>query len=169
LDLTRRVHRRLGLELDDHTLEQYARCCHQAVHKLFRPADGVHDVLRKVSAAGYALGLVSNTFMISKVLDEELQAEGLLDYFGARVYSCDVGYLKPHPKIFQTALDRLGVTAAETMFVGDLIDVDVKGAARLGMTTVLVAPNGGPSGRRRRPDHVVRGVSEVPRLLPRCG
>jgi putative hydrolase of the HAD superfamily len=168
LDLTRRVHRRMGLELDQPTLEQYARCCHRVIHKSFRPAPGVHDALRRIHRAGYRIGLVSNTFMISKVLDEELQAAGLLDVFSARIYSCDVGYLKPHPRIFRAALDALGANAAESMFVGDLLNVDVKGAARLGMTTVLVAPNGRVPAGRHHPDHVVRQVSEVPELLADC-
>ncbi len=165
LDLTYKLHRRLGLELDDETLEQYARCCHQAIHGSFKPASGTPQTLRMVREAGYPIGLVSNTFMISKVLDEELAAAGLLDYFRVRVYSCDVGYMKPHPKIFQVALDGMGVKAEESMFVGDLIDVDVRGAARLGMTAVLVAPDGQVPHRRYRPDHVVRQISEVPDLL----
>ncbi len=168
LDLTHRVHRRMGLELDQPTLEQYARCCHRVIHESFRPAPGVHDTLRRIHRAGHQIGLVSNTFMISKVLDEELQAAGLLDFFSVRVYSCDVGYLKPHPRIFRAALDALGADAAESMFVGDLVNVDIKGAARLGMTTVLVASNGQAPAGRHQPDHVVREISEVPRLLPGC-
>jgi len=51
--------------------------------------------------------------------------------------SCEVGYLKPHPRIFQHALDALGVGPEETVMVGDSLRADVGGAKALGMTAVL--------------------------------
>jgi putative hydrolase of the HAD superfamily len=43
---------------------------------------------------------------------------------------------KPHPVIFERALDALGVEAERTLFVGDRLYEDVRGAGELGMTTV---------------------------------
>ncbi|MHC4092464.1 MAG: HAD family hydrolase [Planctomycetota bacterium] len=168
LRLIREKHRKWGITLDREAAEQYARTCHQPFRKIFNAAPGVHEMLRRVHAAGYTIGLVSNTFMLSQVMDEDLDAEGLLDYFACRIYSCDVGLMKPHPRIFEAALQRLGVPASETMFVGDLIDVDIKGAKRVGMTTVLKVADGRVPPGRYRPDHVIRRITEVPALLPRC-
>jgi putative hydrolase of the HAD superfamily len=42
---------------------------------------------------------------------------------------------KPHPAIFQRALDELGVAAERTLFVGDSLATDLGGAAALGMRT----------------------------------
>ena len=168
LDLIVRTHRKMGIELDDASAEQYARQCHQPIRRVFNAAPGAHETVRRVREGGYLVGLVSNTFMISKALEEDLQAAGMLDLFDARVWSCDVGYAKPHPIIFRVALDRLGVTAAETMFVGDLIEVDIKGAKGLGMTTVLKVPDGRLPPGRYRPDHVIRRITEVPALLGHC-
>ena len=42
---------------------------------------------------------------------------------------------KPHPAIFERALEALGVRAERTLFVGDSLAVDIAGAAALGMRT----------------------------------
>ncbi len=51
------------------------------------------------------------------------------------VFSSEVGWRKPHPAIFERALDALGVEPARTLFVGDTLATDVAGAAALGLHT----------------------------------
>ncbi|MBI2216275.1 MAG: HAD-IIA family hydrolase [Candidatus Rokubacteria bacterium] len=53
---------------------------------------------------------------------------------------------KPEPPLFEIALRRLGVGAPEAAMVGDSIPSDVVGARRVGMRTVLYAPDGVPPG-----------------------
>src|SRR5262249_60376306 len=53
---------------------------------------------------------------------------------------------KPEPPLFELALSRMGVSETEAVMVGDSVDSDVRGARRVGMTTVLFAPDGGPGG-----------------------
>jgi len=48
------------------------------------------------------------------------------------------GRVKPHPTIFQAALDVLGVAAADAVMVGDSLEEDVEGARALGMRAILV-------------------------------
>jgi putative hydrolase of the HAD superfamily len=71
----------------------------------------------------------------------ELTEYGLDGFFGVVTISSDVGYLKPHPKIFQHALDALGVAAEETMMVGDSLRCDVAGAKGLGLVAVWKRPH----------------------------
>jgi putative hydrolase of the HAD superfamily len=47
-----------------------------------------------------------------------------------------VGKRKPHPAIFERALEALEVAPADSVFVGDRLLEDVRGAGELGMTTV---------------------------------
>ena len=73
---------------------------------------------------------------------------------------------KPEPWLYQEALRRLGVAAAQAAMVGDRPDTDIKGAAALGMMTVLVRtgrfgpaqtyPKGLP-----RPDFDVNRLAEL--------
>jgi putative hydrolase of the HAD superfamily len=73
--------------------------------------------------------------------------------------------MKPHRRIFQTALDRMDVTAERAMYVGDRLGKDVRGSGRVGMRTVLLSRSGRARLSRFRPDHIVQQLSELPPLL----
>lgn len=102
--------------------------------------DDVLEVLPDFQKNGLQLGVITNAFQAMAMRDRELAAVGLLDYFnGCRFSAADVGYLKPHPSIFETALQCLGVSADEVVFVGDSLQADVVGAQSVGMKAVLRA------------------------------
>jgi FMN phosphatase YigB (HAD superfamily) len=122
-------------------------------------------LLTQLSERGFKLGLVSNTLAPHFILDEYLHAMGLLKHLPVRVYSSDTGYMKPHREIFREALNRLGSDACHCTFVGDKMRTDIRGASRMGMTTILVARDGKVPRGRIRPTHVVRRLSEIPQLL----
>lgn len=60
------------------------------------------------------------------------------NYFDHIVLSCDTGYLKPDPRIFQIAIDQAKVTSEETCVIGDKIRTDILGGKILGTKTVLL-------------------------------
>jgi HAD superfamily hydrolase (TIGR01662 family) len=83
------------------------------------------------------IGIVTNAFQTMVMRDRELSDHGLLDYFATcRFAAADVGYLKPHPAIFEAALDCIGTQPEETVFVGDNLNADIAGAQRVGMKAV---------------------------------
>ena len=51
------------------------------------------------------------------------------------MFSSEVGWRKPHPAIFERALEALDVAPERAIFVGDKLSTDVAGASALGMTT----------------------------------
>jgi putative hydrolase of the HAD superfamily len=61
---------------------------------------------------------------------------GLAERLDFSVFSSEVGVRKPHPAIFERALEALEVEPEHALFVGDRLFEDVRGAAELGMTTV---------------------------------
>jgi putative hydrolase of the HAD superfamily len=67
----------------------------------------------------------------------ELHKVGLTDFFGPIAVSGEHGFRKPDPRLFQLALDELGVPADQTVYVGNDMYRDVYGARELGMTTVM--------------------------------
>jgi FMN phosphatase YigB (HAD superfamily) len=85
---------------------------------------------------GFRLGCVTNRVFGGRRFEEELRELGLDRYFEAVSVSCDTGYMKPHPRIFEHALERMGVDPRETAMVGDSLKADVQGAQALGMTAV---------------------------------
>src|SRR5690606_7767369 len=125
--------RKLWLEAPDAFFRELAWHWYRPLAEAATLEPGTLTALRQLRAGGYRLGIVSNTFVPGHVLDRPLRQARVLPFFPVRVYSCDVGYRKPHPQIFDAALQRIGVAADEALFVGDLLDADVRGARRAGM------------------------------------
>jgi putative hydrolase of the HAD superfamily len=73
----------------------------------------------------------------------ELHKVGLLDYFDPIVVSGDHGYRKPDRRLFQLALDGMGVAAEHALYVGNDMHRDIFGAQEAGMTTVMVESDQG--------------------------
>jgi HAD superfamily hydrolase (TIGR01549 family) len=90
-------------------------------------------VLEELRAARLRIGLVSNgirdlnEFVVHHRLDVDTA-------IGSRAH----GRVKPHPTIFQAALERLGAVPRETVMVGDSLAEDIEGARALGMRAILI-------------------------------
>ncbi|RPJ35330.1 MAG: HAD family hydrolase [Planctomycetaceae bacterium] len=115
---------------------------------------------------GYKLGIVSNAQEAFTM--PELDLYHLRPYFEEIVLSSQAGVRKPNPMIFQRALDNLGAGPHQAVFVGNDLIVDILGARRLGMKTILVGP-GDPNVRGVVPDATVRDVNfyEVKNIVDR--
>jgi putative hydrolase of the HAD superfamily len=98
--------------------------------ELFEDALPVLDELR---AARLRLGLVSNGIRDLRefVVHHRLDVDAVV---GSRAH----GYVKPHPTIFQAALQQLGVEPAGAVMVGDSLEEDIEGARSLGMRAILI-------------------------------
>ena len=99
----------------------------------FQIFDDVLPVLAELRAHRIKIGLVSNT---GRNLDEFVAHHGL--DVDAAVSSGTHGKTKPHPTIFQAALERLDVEPADAVMVGDSIEDDVEGAKAVGMRGILL-------------------------------
>ena len=161
LGVLERAHRRMGLTFDEAHLAELAGQATVALRGYMTRDPEATDLVERLAGAGLKLGIVSNTVFPAFGIDDHLRDEGLLDYFPVRVYSSDVGYMKPHRRIFHVALAQMGVSPERSLFVGDRVDKDVKGAARVGMKTVLLARNGRVVRGRWRPDHMVKRLGEI--------
>lgn len=90
-------------------------------------------VLEELRSADLRIGLVSNgirdlnEFVVHHRLDVDVA-------IGSRAH----GRVKPHPTIFQAALERLGAAPSESVMVGDSLAEDVEGARALGMRAILI-------------------------------
>lgn len=160
-----KAHDRMGMRLDDQHMADLVRECTPAIQPYFSTDDDAVAVIRELHESGIKLGLVSNTFFPGFAIDEVLRHEGLLDYFPVRVYSSEARYMKPHKKIFLAALDRMGVSADKTIYVGDRINKDVKGATRVGMKSILMIGQGRMPKSRVQPDFIIRKLTEIPAIL----
>jgi HAD superfamily hydrolase (TIGR01549 family) len=98
--------------------------------ELFEDVMPVLDELRK---AGLRIALVSNGIrdLTEFVAHHRLDVDAIVD-------SRSHGRVKPHPTIFQAALDALGVVPDDAVMVGDSLEEDVEGARALGMRAILI-------------------------------
>ncbi len=102
------------------------------------------EVCRRLRDAGLRLGVVSNGSVT--VVDLLSQTE-LLSFFEVVIASQSQGIQKPDPRIFGSALEKLGVEPQRTLYVGDLYEVDVLGSRAAGLTAVLIDRKGEASDR----------------------
>jgi HAD superfamily hydrolase (TIGR01549 family) len=95
--------------------------------------DGADEVVEEL-ARHARLAIVSN-YPHAPVVYGTLARLGLRPHFHAIVVSSELGWLKPHPELYRTALARIGARAEETVFVGDDLDNDVRAPKALGLRT----------------------------------
>jgi putative hydrolase of the HAD superfamily len=118
----------------------------------------------------YRLALVSN-YPCGQCIRDSLDKVGMSGLFDTVVVSGDVGFCKPHPKPFETALQTLDAGPRSALYVGDNWLCDVQGAKRLGMRAVLVAQFAPyqrlePAPGDHEPDARIAHLSELEALLP---
>jgi putative hydrolase of the HAD superfamily len=111
--------------------------------------------LEGLEAQGYFLGVISNS---TGTLEGQLVRLGLARYFRAILDSAIVGIQKPHPGIFELALQRAGAQGSQAVFVGDTYATDVGGAQLAGLTGVLFDSVGA------YPDAACPRISSLPEL-----
>jgi HAD superfamily hydrolase (TIGR01509 family) len=100
------------------------------------PYPDTATVLTGLRRQGIATAVVSNiAFDVRPAFD----AIGVAEHVSEFVLSFEVGAVKPKPEIFETALARLGVDAADALMIGDSEEAD-GGARDVGCRFALVDP-----------------------------
>jgi putative hydrolase of the HAD superfamily len=156
----------LGLSFAEYEWQAARQVFYGPVHQAAEPRLGAAQTLRTLRERGIALGLLSNTFWAADVHDVDLARFGLLDFLPVRLYSCDIGLIKPHPEAFEMALTALGVEPNETVYVGDRLETDVEPARRLGLWGVLISvPFRHEHSDKVMPDAVIAELPELIKLL----
>jgi HAD superfamily hydrolase (TIGR01509 family) len=116
------------------------------------------------------VGIVTNASQPMWLREAELLAFELMEYFpnhAARISAADIGYLKPHETIFRAALEAVGATPEETVFIGDNPVADIAGAQAMGMKAVLRVGHPAPpliSGLIV-PDAAINSFDELPSIF----
>jgi HAD superfamily hydrolase (TIGR01549 family) len=104
-----------------------------AVSENFELFEDSLPVLEELREAQLKIGLVSNGIrdLTEFVSHHRLDVDAIVD-------SRSHGRVKPHPTIFQAALDLVGVAPADAVMVGDSLEEDIEGAQALGMRAILI-------------------------------
>jgi putative hydrolase of the HAD superfamily len=148
-----------GETLDACAQEIYAEWA--ACHHFFL-YDDVAPALRELATRGLKIGLISNSHRCLASFERHFSLHGLI---AAAISSSEHGYLKPHPSIFESALKLAGVSAHESVMVGDSYPHDVEGAMHVGMRGILVQRTSRASATVPVDVPVIRDLSELPALI----
>ena len=124
-----------------------------------------HGPLLRRLARRYRLAVVSN-FDYSPTALDILERAGVTELFEHIVVSDAVGWRKPHARIYEETLARMGLAPADALFVGDRIDIDVAGAHLVGMDSAWINREGAecPAGMAP-PTYEIRDLSELAAIL----
>jgi putative hydrolase of the HAD superfamily len=119
------------------------------------PLEGVGEAIEQLRASGLRVAVVSNS---DGSVRGSLGNAGLLDLFEFVIDSHEAGFSKPDPRIFQAALERMGLEPSNAWYVGDSVFHDVNGARAAGLSRAfLVDPYGlGPANVS-----AIRSVTEL--------
>ncbi|MEX2689941.1 MAG: HAD family hydrolase [Candidatus Njordarchaeum guaymaensis] len=164
---------RYGVNVDTKMLEKIVWDISNA--DLHRVLPETELVLKTLKKEGYKVGVASNTSLY--IPRRILERKGLAKYIDAIVLSREVGYRKPHPKIYEEILNKLNVKASESIFVGDVLEIDIYGAKSVGMIGILISEKEPVYDelnidlsklnikKEIKPDFIIDSIIEIPKIL----
>ncbi len=120
---------------------QYVSLYQNMLFEQTKPLQGVRELLAFLKKRKIKMGIISNAYD-SYEQQTRIKRSGLEPYFDQIVISGGVGYYKPAAKIFCLTLQRLGLVAEDTVYVGDSEKYDIKGAKAVGMKAILLHSKG---------------------------
>jgi 2-haloacid dehalogenase len=123
----------------------------------------VPAVLQRLRSAGLKTAILSNGS--PAMLDAAVRAAGLGERFDAVLSVEEVGVYKPHPKVYQLAVDRLAMPAAAIAFQSSNA-WDAYAASAFGMQVVWCNRYGQRAERLPgAPDRMIASLAELPELV----
>jgi putative hydrolase of the HAD superfamily len=107
----------------------------------WRLFDDTVPVLDELKKKGFRLAIISNWDHRLFSIVEQL---GLAGYFEQVIASSQIGVAKPGKRIFEAALEAMRAAPEDGLHVGDSLEDDYHGAARAGLSAVLLNRHGKP-------------------------
>lgn len=141
--------------LSSEAFDVFMRGRHQV--ELFEHARSMLHTLRE---DGYLIGALSNG-------NADVSLTGIGDLFDFQYNADQVGTAKPHPLMFERALEHTGLRPEQVVHVGDHPINDVQGARDAGLWTLWVNLPGQEWPEPARADEQVDCLSQIPAAVAR--
>ena len=133
---------------------------------------GARETMLALWERGYTIAMVADGLIES--FHNTMAQHGLGHIFAAKAISEAVGAEKPDARMFQAAMDQLGLSAADksrVLMLGNNLSRDIAGANAFGIKSALLRWS--PRYRHQwstdaeKPDYVLDAPAELPALLER--
>lgn len=166
-DILNRCFHRYGRDGNDDLIDKALHAFYETLLENRQLIPGAKEMLDKVRARGYVIGLVSDVAwgLPSGFPLRDMRYYGIDQYFDDLIFSTDVGLRKPNPKIFKMALSNLDAKPDEAIFIGNSLQADIKGAKGIGMVAVLKESKFYQHDDSIVPDEKISGWNEIDRVL----
>lgn len=109
----------------------------------------------------FSLHLITNGFEETQKM--KLKNSGMIEFFDKMITSEQAMTMKPNKEIFEYAFQQTGATAANSLMIGDALDVDILGAQNVGMHSVYFNPN--RLAHHDEPTYEIHCLSELKNIL----
>ncbi len=150
-----------GINGDPDFHERFLKAYYQPIRENLTLKKNAVRVLEHYRARGHKLGLISNTVFPSEYHKEDMRHFGIYDYFDHMLFSSEYPYRKPHKSIFEEMLRKLDISAPEAFFVGDRLEIDILGAKKSGIYSILIFKRGREYDDLAAADLVIENLSEL--------
>jgi HAD superfamily hydrolase (TIGR01509 family) len=147
-------------------IERICRACALPLHEVVEIEPDIRVALEAARRRGLRIAICSNTLWRN---DDDSRRDwtelGMADLFDAYVTSNGTGFAKPHPRIFERALDLLDAVPEEAAIVGDQLSRDIAGGKALGIRTIWKRPAGHSGPVEPQPDATISSLAELAAIL----
>lgn len=130
------------------------------------PRNDALKVLKNLKSMNVMVAVATNSCRKATLL--VLQKCGMLTYVDAVVTRDDVERIKPANDLLKKALNLLGVSSEETVYVGDSV-YDIEAAKSMGVKSIAVL--GGVHSEdvlvEKQPDFIIKSLSELLNIIQR--
>lgn len=123
--------------------------------------EGAFELLEDLAEKKYHLHILSNGFM--EVTYRKCELSGIKNYFETITSADEINIRKPHPEIYEYALNKAGAKKEESMMIGDDWIADVEGGKSFGLKVIFFDVF---NDNYQAPDvTVIKKLSEIKTLL----
>lgn len=121
----------------------------------------ITEILSELKGQGYILGIISNGR--NQFQSRTIDGLGIREYFDAVLISESEQVRKPQAEIFQRAMNRLGTTPSDSVFIGDHPETDIAGAKSAMMKTIWKRNSSWMEAKQA--NAVIDELNEIPSIL----
>jgi len=124
----------------------------------------VPNAIKTLRQRGLRLGIVSTKFRCR--IEDVLNRDGLADPFELIIGGDDVSEFKPSPEGLLSAVERMGKTREEILYVGDSVtDAETARRAEVPFAAVLSGTTPADDFVEYKPRNIFENIAEIPAWL----
>jgi len=129
---------------DDKKVAEAAKFFREKSRTRLKVYRGVYSLLQALKDGGGRLFILSNAQACFTL--DELKTLKLTEYFDGISLSSEFGKKKPAKEFFLSLLKKYGLSARETVYIGNDYRADIFGAKAAGLSTAYIKSNLSPEG-----------------------